>query len=107
MSRASRMRREKRTVRAMVRMYCSHHHASPSNLCSDCDKLIKYSETRVDRCVYKQSKPTCAKCPIHCYEPLSRERMKAVMRYTGPRMLYTHPYLAIAHALDSARKPRK
>ena len=27
-----------------------------------------------------------------------------IMRYAGPRMLFRHPYLAIAHQLDGFRK---
>ena len=28
------------------------------------------------------------------------------MRYAGPRMLLTHPILAILHLVDGLRKPR-
>jgi hypothetical protein len=35
-----------------------------------------------------------------------REKIRDVMRYAGPRMLLTHPVMAIAHLLDGLRKPR-
>jgi hypothetical protein len=34
-----------------------------------------------------------------------RERIRTVMRYAGPRMALRHPLLALAHLLDSLRKP--
>lgn len=33
------------------------------------------------------------------------EEIRRVMRYAGPRMLYTHPILAIWHLWDERRKP--
>ena len=44
------------------------------------------------------------KCPTHCYKPEMRERVRAVMRYSGPRMLREHPVLAIAHLADGRRR---
>jgi hypothetical protein len=32
-----------------------------------------------------------------------RERVTAVMRYAGPRMLLRHPWLALRHLLDGLR----
>jgi hypothetical protein len=34
-----------------------------------------------------------------------RERIRKVMRYAGPRMLYTHPVLALFHLFHSLKKP--
>ena len=36
--------------------------------------------------------------------PGERARAKMIMRYSGPRMLFRHPYLALAHKLDGFRK---
>jgi hypothetical protein len=33
-----------------------------------------------------------------------REKIRAVMRYAGPRMLYHHPLLAFYHMIDGMRK---
>ena len=51
-----------------------------------------------------ETKLACAKCPIHCYQPEVREKVKAVMRYAGPRMIWRHPILALRHWLDAYRK---
>jgi hypothetical protein len=105
--RGSRIAREKRTVSVMVSMYCKGIHGG-RDLCEDCRDLLRYSERKLDACPIKDSKPTCAKCTVHCYEASKRARMRSVMRYSGPRMLFRHPVLAIAHALDRrAKAPRK
>ena len=34
-----------------------------------------------------------------------REKVKIIMRYSGPRMLLHNPGLAIHHAIDGFKKP--
>jgi hypothetical protein len=44
---------------------------------------------------------------IHCYKPAMREKIKNVMRYSGPRVTFRHPILALFHVIDSyIYKPR-
>lgn len=97
-----RLRRERKTVRAMVELYCRHHHRGDVP-CGECARLADYADLRVDRCPYGEEKPTCVNCPIHCYRPQPREKMREVMRFAGPRMLWRHPYLALMHLLDGKR----
>lgn len=33
-----------------------------------------------------------------------REKIRAVMRFSGPRMLLVHPVLAVRHLLESRRE---
>jgi hypothetical protein len=100
------MKRERRTVAAMVQLYCRDQHATQGALCDDCQKLLEYAMLRLDRCVFASNKPTCARCPVHCYKPVFRDRIREVMRYAGPRMLLRHPALAVAHLLDRRRPVR-
>ncbi len=69
----------------MVEVYCHDHHGTKSDLCSECRELLEYAEVRLDRCPYGENKPTCNKCPIHCYKPAPKEQMRLVMRYSGPQ----------------------
>ena len=39
----------------------------------------------------ERAKTPCAKCPTRCFQPIMRTRIKAVMRYAGPRMLFATP----------------
>ena len=73
-------------------------------MCAECDDLLGYARRRLAGCRYAAAKPTCAKCPAHCHKPEMRERVRAVMRYSGPRMLKRHPVLAAAHLADGRRK---
>jgi hypothetical protein len=94
------MNREKKTVSEMIRIYCRAHHGTSDDLCPQCTELFDYAMCRLDRCPFGADKPTCAKCPIHCYKPQMRDQIRDVMRYAGPRMLLRHPILAVLHKLD-------
>ncbi len=101
----SRIAREKRTVKAMVEVYCGDHHQPKDGLCHECRELMDYAAIRLDKCPFQEEKTTCANCPVHCYQPAMKERIKEVMRYSGPRMTYRHPVLAVRHMIDSRKKP--
>ena len=100
----SSMHRESKTIEAMIRLYCRDHHGSKDELCPECRELLDYALARLDRCPFEENKPTCAKCPVHCYKPDIREKVRVVMRYAGPRMLRRHPVLAVLHLIDGFRK---
>jgi predicted amidophosphoribosyltransferase len=92
--------RERRTVEAMICLYCRGQHGCPGDLCAACRELADYARARLERCPFGEAKPTCARCPVHCYRPEMRERIRAVMRYAGLRMLLRHPLLALGHLFD-------
>ena len=100
---SSRLSRELRTLQAMLRMYCRHHHGGRP-LCESCLELARYADRRLACCPYGGEKPACSHCPIHCYRPDPRERVREVMRWSGPRMLWRHPVLAIRHLINERRR---
>jgi predicted amidophosphoribosyltransferase len=91
----------------MIRLYCRGQHGHREGLCPACGELLAYAEARLDACPYGEAKTTCARCPVHCYKPEMRERIRAVMRYAGPRMLWHHPLLAVLHLLDGLHRDRE
>jgi hypothetical protein len=99
-----RIERERRTIEVMVRLYCGDHHGAKHTLCDDCAELMAYAEKRLERCPFQEEKPTCTNCPIHCYKPDRRQKVKAVMRYSGPRMMLRHPIFALRHWIDGFKK---
>jgi hypothetical protein len=99
-----RMEREARTLSAMLCLYCRHQHGTASGLCPDCQSLQEYALLRLKKCPFQEGKTTCARCPVHCYTPDRREEIRQVMRFSGPRMLYAHPWLTVLHLFDSLRK---
>lgn len=100
-----RLDRERRTIQAMVRIFCRGRHGGAEVPCLSCRELIDYAMCRLDRCPYGESKPTCQDCPIHCYKPAMRERVREVMRYAGPRMLLRHPVLTLRHWIGGWNRP--
>ena len=101
---AERLAREWETMITMVRIYCRDHHLSTAGLCAECEQFLAYANLRLERCRFGPEKPTCAKCPVHCYERERREQVRAIMRYAGPRMLWEHPLMSLRHWLDGLRK---
>jgi len=102
-----RLHREWATMQVMVGIYCrghGHHCPPGQSLCADCGGFLAYAGRRLQKCPYGPAKPTCAKCPIHCYKPVPREFAREVMRYAGPRMVLRHPWLSLTHFLDKARR---
>jgi hypothetical protein len=96
---SKRLAREWHTIETMIGLYCRDHHQK-DGLCPECQSLLDYAALRLDRCRFGTEKPTCAKCPVHCYQKNRREQVRTVMRYAGPRMLWEHPLLSLRHWLD-------
>lgn len=98
---------EKAAVGLMIELYCRGHHGTPrGRLCPDCAILRDYADARVDHCPHIATKTFCSVCQTHCYKPEMRERIRQVMRWSGPRMLFHHPVLAVRH-LAETRKQKK
>lgn len=98
--------REKRIVAEMITLYCRDHHQAPAP-CADCAALIAYAHMRSDKCPFMENKTFCSNCSVHCYQPDMRERIREVMRYAGPRMIKTHPIMAIRHLVESRLEKRR
>lgn len=96
---------EKKLIPEMIRIYCGGNHkelrkeegVKGKELCSKCKELAEYAEFRLEKCPFKKNKGFCSFCKIHCYKPEYRAEMKAVMRYSGSRMLFSHPVFALSH----------
>jgi hypothetical protein len=91
-------------MEAMVRIYCRDLHNCGNRICGECRQLADYACMRLERCRFGAEKPTCAKCPVHCYQRARREQVRGVMRYAGPRMLRERPVMSLRHWLDGFRK---
>ena len=97
--------RELRTLLAMVTIHCRDKHGGGDHdLCDECAALAAYATRRLSRCVFGDDKPTCANCTVHCYNLPMREAVRTVMRHAGPRMIWRHPVLALAHVRDGRRR---
>lgn len=99
-----RIEREKSVVRQMITIYCHTHHDHPEEgVCDDCYNLLNYAFQRLDHCPKENKKSSCRKCEIHCYSPANREKIREIMRYVGPRMIFIHPLSAIRHVITELK----
>lgn len=103
-----RLKRDDDTVMAMAEIYCrGHRHIRAANerLCPECAETVGYAIARTHACPH-QHKGTCDTCQIQCYKPDMRQRIRTIMAYSGPRMLFHHPIMAIRH-LAKKRKAKR
>lgn len=103
----SKREREKYVVSEMITLYCRKQHHSKGVLCPDCAALLDYAKIRSDKCPFMETKTFCSNCKVHCYKKDMREKIREVMRYSGPRMIFTHPLLAISHVIESKKEKRR
>ena len=100
-------KREKYVVSQMIEIYCHGKHGVKKGLCPQCQALSDYASLRTDKCPFMETKTFCSNCKVHCYKPEMKEQIRAVMRYSGPRILFYHPVLAVKHVIESKREKRK
>lgn len=75
----------------------------PPVVCGQCADLLRYAEKRRAYCP-KDPKPFCSYCDTHCYSADMRERMREVMRYSGPRsLLHGHAVDGVKHLIEGRR----
>ncbi len=114
---------EARMVSQMIALWCRAHHSKATavhdadaprvrlgmqnvTLCPDCAELNAYATARIAACPHMETKTFCSACPTHCYRPAMRERIRSVMRWSGPRMIRYRPVAAIKHAIVTIRSKR-
>lgn len=88
---------ETRVVNEMISIYYKAK-AGDGN-CKEAEELKDYARVRTMLCPFTETKTFCSQCKVHCYRPEMREKIRAVMRFSGPRMLLRNPMLAIRHGL--------
>ena len=88
--------KEMRTVYEMIYLYCRKNHKD-KKLGSECLALYEYARMRIEKCPFMETKTFCSQCKVHCYKLDKREKIRKVMRFSGPRMLFYHPIMAIRH----------
>lgn len=101
----SKREKEKQLVSQMITLYCRKHHHQ-DGLCEKCQELERYAHMRSNKCPFMETKTFCSNCRVHCYQPKMREEIKKVMRYSGPRLIFTYPFLVLSHIIEE-RKERK
>ncbi len=95
-------------VSQMIALYChKNHHTKKKQLCPDCQALTQYACMRSDKCPFMETKTFCSNCKVHCYKPEMREKIREVMRFSGPRMIFHHPVAAIRHLIETKKEQKR
>lgn len=93
--------REKKTIALMIDIYCQKKHGNKKGeLCDECKELLEYAHKRLSFCKFGENKSTCSRCPIHCYKKDMKEKVKGVMKFSGPRLIVHNPIELVRHALN-------
>ncbi|MDD3322299.1 MAG: nitrous oxide-stimulated promoter family protein [Paludibacter sp.] len=92
---------EKKVIQNMIRLYCRKKHKG-EELCDECNILLNYATDRLTKCPFKDEKPACADCKVHCYKTEMREKIRRVMRFSGPRMIIYYPKDFFIHILKKS-----
>lgn len=101
----AKVRRDLRTLATFITFYCRRRHPNDERapvslrtidvtsvcgravpLCAPCAKLLAHAFMKRILCPL-DSKPTCKRCPQHCYAPAYRIAIREVMRFAGPRLV--------------------
>lgn len=93
------MKRDCRTIAAFTEVWCAgHRHGDrqavsvpgrdkPFQLCPECADFVAYAVAKRMKCPLEAEKPDCKHCPIHCYAPAQRARVRQIMAWSGRRMI--------------------
>ena len=103
----SKRENELKVVGLMIDLYCHHQHHTKHERCDECEALYQYAKKRIDLCPFMETKTFCSNCKVHCYQKEYREKIREVMRFSGPRMIFYHPILAIKHVISSKKEKTK
>lgn len=96
----TRIEREKKTIKLMIEIFCRKNHRTKGSLCEECSELLEYADKRLTLCKFGDEKSTCSRCKVHCYKRDMKEKIKKVMKFSGPRLLIYNPIELIRHMLN-------
>ena len=98
----TRIETEQRITRKMMSIYCKSHHGR-KELCNTCTHLLYTAHQKLEKCHWGENKPTCFSCSTHCWSGDDQQKIKEVMRFSGPRMLLYHPIDVIIHLIHQIK----
>ena len=91
----------------MIKLYCRHNHKEyhknynktfgSKNICKECEEVYNYACERTSKCRFISTKTFCSACSSHCYKKDMREKIKNIMIFSGKRMIFYSPVIALKH----------
>lgn len=55
-------------------------------VCTECRDFLLYAFERRLRCPL-EDRPVCKHCPVHCYKPEYRKKVREIMRFSGQYLI--------------------
>ena len=102
------LEKEKEVCNLMIELYChKKHKTKKGKLCAECKEMEEYVAYRLSKCPFGENKTFCSNCRIHCYNKEHREKIREIMRFSGPRMIFHHPILAFKHVIETKKEKKK
>jgi hypothetical protein len=99
--------KEMQIVSEMITLYCRQQHRTMVGLCAECAGLLAYSKERIAQCPLMETKTFCSSCSVHCYEAKRREKIRSVMKFSGPRMIFFRPLTALKHLYEMRKEKQR
>ena len=92
----------------MIEIYCRGHSHAGLPVCERCEQVLRYAMECIEACPFgEETKPVCGLCPTQCFDAARLAQFRRVMGYAGPRMLVSHPVLAVLHFFDALGKAHR
>lgn len=99
--------KDRKTLEAIGRIYCSAHHDGPKDvagLCAACRKAVDTTLSRTASCPYGHV-GNCQDCLLHCQRGEAQAQIQEIMRYAAPRMAFRHPLMALEYLRKKRKQP--
>ncbi len=87
---------EAHTVACMIQIYCRGRHRK-KQLCPSCQELLEITRLHLSECPPEDDRPFFSSHTIQCFKPEQREEIEQMLGYSGPRLLWHHPMIAIRY----------
>ncbi len=93
--------KEKELIEIMIKLY-NKKKLRQKQLTKEMQELLEYSYLRIENCPHQKKningeKPFCSCCTIQCYKADMKQSMVEVMKFSGPRLIFSHPIVSIDH----------
>ncbi len=93
--------KEKELIEIMIKLY-NKKKFGQKQLTKEMQELLDYANLRIENCPHRKKnlngeKPFCSCCTIQCYKADMKQDMVEVMKFSGPRIIFSHPIVSIDH----------
>lgn len=104
---AAKREREKALVSEMIALYCKKRHGTKGGLCPECAALAAYARKKERKMPFYGDQDLLLQLPGALLPTGNEGKIRAVMRFSGPRMMLCHPVPALRHVVEEQKEKRR